>query len=89
MLISADGVRISAVHYADAAGEGVRETAFVVAHGFTGSWRLPRVLAVLEVLREYGGVIGFDFRGHGASGGSSTVGDREVLDLEAAVRWAR
>jgi pimeloyl-ACP methyl ester carboxylesterase len=34
-------------------------------------------------------VIGFDFRGHGASGGKSTVGDREIYDLEAAVAWAR
>ena len=31
----------------------------------------------------------FDFRGHGSSGGQSTVGDREVLDVDAAVRWAR
>ena len=31
------------------------------------------------------GVVSFDFRGHGRSGGASTVGDREVLDLEAAV----
>lgn len=31
----------------------------------------------------------FSFRGHGRSGGRSTVGDKEVLDLEAAVEWAR
>jgi pimeloyl-ACP methyl ester carboxylesterase len=34
-------------------------------------------------------VITFSFRGHGRSGGRSTVGDREVLDLAAAVAWAR
>lgn len=85
VLISADGVRISAVHHPDSA----RDLAFVVAHGFTGSWRRPRVAAVMEVLRAYGGVIGFDFRGHGASGGRTTMGDREVLDLDAAVAWAR
>jgi pimeloyl-ACP methyl ester carboxylesterase len=34
-------------------------------------------------------VVTFSFRGHGASGGRSTVGDREVLDLAAAVAWAR
>jgi pimeloyl-ACP methyl ester carboxylesterase len=33
-------------------------------------------------------VIIFSFRGHGGSGGRSTVGDREILDLDAAVRWA-
>lgn len=31
----------------------------------------------------------FSFRGHGKSDGRSTVGDREVLDLDAAVRWAQ
>lgn len=85
VLISADDVRISAVHHPDNA----RGLAFVVAHGFTGSWRRPRVAAVMEGLRVYGGVIGFDFRGHGASGGRTTMGDREVLDLDAAVLWAR
>jgi len=34
------------------------------------------------------GVVSFDFRGHGRSGGASTVGDLEVLDLRAAVDWA-
>ncbi|AOP50385.1 hypothetical protein SL103_32670 [Streptomyces lydicus] len=34
-------------------------------------------------------MITFSFRGHGRSGGRSTVGDREVLDLAAAVRRAR
>ncbi|MGO4419613.1 alpha/beta hydrolase family protein, partial [Streptomyces sp. MCAF7] len=34
-------------------------------------------------------VVTFSFRGHGRSAGRSTVGDREVLDLAAAVRWAR
>jgi len=33
--------------------------------------------------------VSFDFRGHGASGGSSTVGDAEVLDLDAAVAATR
>jgi fermentation-respiration switch protein FrsA (DUF1100 family) len=40
-------------------------------------------------LRPYGGVIAFDFRGHGLSHGRSTLGDLEVLDLHAAVEWAR
>jgi pimeloyl-ACP methyl ester carboxylesterase len=40
-------------------------------------------------LRAHAGVLGFDFRGHGGSTGHSTVGHREVLDLDAAVREAR
>ncbi|GGJ07740.1 alpha/beta hydrolase [Streptomyces lacrimifluminis] len=63
--------------------------AFVVAHGFTGDVDRPHVRRVAEAFAQYGAVVTFSFRGHGASGGRSTVGDREVLDLAAAVRWAR
>jgi pimeloyl-ACP methyl ester carboxylesterase len=62
---------------------------FVIAHGFTGDLDKPHVRRVAEVFARYGAVVTFSFRGHGASGGRSTVGDREVLDLAAAVAWAR
>ncbi|MGW5607342.1 alpha/beta hydrolase [Streptomyces sp. NPDC003753] len=65
------------------------DLAIVVAHGFTGDLERPHVRRVAGVLRQYGAVVTFSFRGHGASGGRSTVGDREVQDLAAAVRWAR
>ncbi|MGH3343964.1 MAG: alpha/beta hydrolase, partial [Carbonactinosporaceae bacterium] len=42
-----------------------------------------------EALGRLGGVVSFDFRGHGRSRGLSTLGALEVLDLDAAVRWAR
>lgn len=61
----------------------------MVAHGFTGHVDRPHVRRVARVLARYGAVVTFSFRGHGASGGRSTVGDREVLDLAAAVGWAR
>lgn len=61
----------------------------MVAHGFTGSWRRPALRRIASWLAAAGGVVSFDFRGHGRSGGVSTVGDREVLDLDAAVGWAR
>ncbi len=87
-LRTADGVSIDACH--DAAGDlSARSLAFIVAHGFTGSWRRPALRRVAQVLAATGGVVSFDFRGHGRSTGASTVGDREVLDLEAAVGWAR
>jgi pimeloyl-ACP methyl ester carboxylesterase len=35
------------------------------------------------------GVITFDFRGHGRSGGLSTLGDLEIMDLDVAVAYAR
>ncbi|MEU6380993.1 alpha/beta fold hydrolase [Streptomyces sp. NPDC046909] len=66
-----------------------RDLVFVVAHGFTGDADRPHVRRVAETFTQYGAVVTFSFRGHGASGGRSTVGDREVLDLAAAVEWAR
>ncbi|MFJ4683681.1 alpha/beta hydrolase [Streptomyces sp. NPDC091377] len=93
-LQAADGVRIDAVHER---GEVVYDTlmpssgrtVFVVAHGFTGDVDKPHVRRIARVFARYGAVVTFSFRGHGASGGRSTVGDREVLDLAAAVDWAR
>jgi pimeloyl-ACP methyl ester carboxylesterase len=61
----------------------------IVAHGFTGSITRAGVRAVMSGLSAYAGVVGFDFRGHGGSTGHSTVGHREVLDLDAAVAAAR
>ncbi|MEP6560094.1 MAG: alpha/beta fold hydrolase, partial [Nakamurella sp.] len=37
----------------------------------------------------HGGVLAADFRGHGRSGGRSSVGRDETLDLDAVVRQAR
>ncbi len=79
-----DGVRIDAGHLA-----GDHELCIVLAHGFTGHWRQPAVRRIAGVLNRVGGVIAIDLRGHGRSGGRSTVGDREVLDVDAAVRHAR
>ena len=91
LLITEDGVRIHAVHRPADAVPGVpaASLAVVVAHGFTGAVERPAVLRAAEVLARRAGVVTFSFRGHGRSGGRSTVGDREVQDLEAAVGWAR
>ncbi|MFI1359100.1 alpha/beta hydrolase [Streptomyces sp. NPDC020898] len=89
-----DGVTIDAVYEPggvvyDASAPSSEHLVFVVAHGFTGDADRPHVRRVAEAFAQYGAVLTFSFRGHGASGGRSTVGDREVLDLAAAVRWAR
>ncbi|HEU5158637.1 MAG TPA: alpha/beta fold hydrolase [Streptosporangiaceae bacterium] len=84
LLFAADGVRIDAGHFA-----GDRERCAVLAHGFTGAWRRPAIRRIAGLLNRYGGVLAIDFRGHGRSRGRSTVGDLEVLDLEAAVVHAR
>ncbi|MFI1621397.1 alpha/beta hydrolase family protein [Streptomyces lydicus] len=94
-LLTDDGVRIEAAHtprkaraHADPAAPPA-PSAIVLAHGFTGALDRPALLRATAALSQHADVITFSFRGHGRSGGRSTVGDREVLDLAAAVRWAR
>ncbi|WEH41058.1 alpha/beta fold hydrolase [Streptomyces sp. AM 2-1-1] len=94
-LLTDDGVPVEAVYEpctagAGSGGDGVGEqTAIVVAHGFTGALDRPAVRRAAGVFSQRAAVVTFSFRGHGKSGGKSTVGDREVLDLAAAVAWAR
>lgn len=91
-LTTDDGVTLAA-HHDPGPDSGDRPgpdaLGIVLAHGFTGSWRRPAVRRVASVLGEFGGVVSFDFRGHGRSGGHSTVGHQEVRDVTAAVGWAR
>ncbi|MFD7700040.1 alpha/beta hydrolase [Streptomyces caelestis] len=86
-LHTADGVAIDSVYEPGDSPSG--DLVFVIAHGFTGDADRPHVRRAARAFARYGGVVTFSFRGHGASGGRSTVGDREVLDLAAVVGWAR
>ncbi len=86
-LHTADGERLEAIHVDGP--EPVRDTVVVVAHGFTQSLERPGIRTIVAALARYAGVIAFDFRGHGRSTGQSTLGHREVLDLDAAVVAAR
>ncbi|MER6130461.1 alpha/beta fold hydrolase [Streptomyces sp. NPDC001815] len=89
-LRTADGVTIDAEHRPGTnASDTSGDLVIVVAHGFTGDLERPHVRRAATVFARYAAVIIFSFRGHGASGGHSTVGDREVLDLAAVVEWAR
>ncbi len=83
-LVTDDGVPIEVAHV-----PGDDGLAIIVAHGFTQSWSKPAMWRVATRLNKVGGVLGFDFRGHGRSGGLSTLGDREIRDLDVAVRYAR
>ncbi len=83
-LVTEDGVPIDAVHLA-----GDSSLAFVLAHGFTLSWQRPALWRVARRLNRCGGVVAFDFRGHGRSGGVSTLGDLEIKDLDVAIGYAR
>lgn len=88
ILTTVDGVAISATMDDPVAG-APRDRALIVAHGFTGHRRQPRVRTIVESLRRFGAVLSLDFRGHGTSEGLCTVGLAEVHDVAAAVGWAR
>ncbi|MFI8088241.1 alpha/beta hydrolase [Streptomyces sp. NPDC086080] len=88
-LRTADGVAIDSVYEPGTDSSSRSDLVFVIAHGFTGEADRPHVRRVARAFSRHGGVVTFSFRGHGASGGRSTVGDREVLDLAAVVGWAR
>jgi pimeloyl-ACP methyl ester carboxylesterase len=92
-LQAADGVAVSVRHDPPARGLPVAgepgSLAVVLGHGFTGTWRRPEVRAIARVLTGTAGVLSLDFRGHGASGGCTTLGRDEVLDVAATVARAR
>ena len=83
-LVTDDGVPIDAMHLPKDS-----DLAIVLAHGFTLSWQHGAVWKVANGLNRSAGVIAFDFRGHGRSGGLSTLGDRETRDLGVAIGYAR
>lgn len=102
-LVTQDGVPIDAVHLPLpgqpvpemlapellAAPLGQRDLALVIVHGFTMSWQRPMTWRLVQRFNQLAGVVTFDTRGHGRSGGLSTLGDKEIDDLDVAVRYAR
>src|SRR5580704_1797297 len=68
-LVTEDGVPIEALHLPHASSR----LAVVMAHGFTLSWQHPSVWRAASLLNRTFGVIIFDFRGHGRSGGLATL----------------
>jgi pimeloyl-ACP methyl ester carboxylesterase len=83
-LVTDDGVPIDAMHL-----PAETDLAIVLAHGFTLSWQHGAVWRVARRMNRTAGVVAFDFRGHGRSGGLSTLGDRETRDLAVAIGYAR
>ena len=86
-MLTSDGIPIEVEHRP--AQGGSSHLAIVLAHGFTGALERPAIRAAARNFSAIGGVVTFSFRGHGRSGGRSTVGDLEVLDLDAVIGWAR
>ena len=93
-LITGDGERIFATHWpalGAPAGRAGSEggLCFVFVHGFTQHHRTVKAATIIAGLREAGGVIGIDMRGHGRSSGVSVLAKDEIHDVDAAVAWAR
>jgi alpha-beta hydrolase superfamily lysophospholipase len=81
-----DGVALAARSWPAA---GTPRGTVVLVHGFAASKDDPQVVHVAEVLASAGyAVLACDGRGHGASGGTCTLGDLERHDVAAVTEWA-
>jgi pimeloyl-ACP methyl ester carboxylesterase len=85
-LVTRDGVSLSAAFDAPTAGRA--DLAFLMVHGFTGSWARADNRRIAAAFTGRGGVVSVDLRGHGRSAGRSTIGDAEVRDVDAAIEYA-
>lgn len=90
-LTTRDGVRLVADHIPAPPSTGAedRGSAVLLLHGFGAHRRKPAYVLLGERLAQETAVLVPDLRGHGASGGRSTLGDREVHDVRACVAWLR
>ncbi|MGH9136870.1 MAG: alpha/beta hydrolase [Acidimicrobiales bacterium] len=83
-----DGIRLAAAVWP--APTVQPPAAVVLTHGLSISKDHASVLAHASGLTEAGfGVVTYDGRGHGASGGVCTLGTEETYDVAAAVSFAR
>ncbi len=80
-----DGVKIAGVHLSPRKSE----TLLIYVHGFMSGKNHRRVPDFVEACSTFTDVMAIDLRGHGDSEGGSTMSDREVLDVEATVAYAR
>jgi uncharacterized protein len=87
--ITRDGVELRGVYLHANASAGRPRTLLIYCHGFLSGKNYAAVKHWVELLADELDIITFDFRGHGESGGATTLGDREGLDLAAIVRYAR
>ena len=85
-LRTADGIRLSATLTPARCGA---KLAIVLVPGFSGWSKKPGVARAAAVFAEHADVLQVDLRGHGESDGRTTLADREVFDVDAAVEYAR
>lgn len=85
LLTTDDGVSIVAAHLL---GPPDAIATVVLVHGFSQSSRMPRIHTFAHQLARRVHVIVPDLRGHGESGGACSMGEKEPLDVKAAVEAA-
>jgi alpha-beta hydrolase superfamily lysophospholipase len=86
-ITTSDGVRLSVRTWKPA---GPARAHVVLVHGFSASTADRKVLAVAGELTSAGfDVFAYDSRGHGRSGGATTLGNLERHDVAAAVEAVR
>src|SRR3954471_138560 len=92
-LRTVDGEELAALHLPAAApGPVGPTTAVVLAPGFSGWSERPAVRRLAAELHRCAPTLGLllvDLRGHGRSSGLTTLGAREVFDVDAGVLAAR
>lgn len=85
-LCTEDDIVLTADYYARVSAG----PSYLLGHGFTGSIARPEVQAVaMHLLERDNCVLALNFRGHGTSGGASSVGADEVADIAAGLAWLR
>lgn len=84
-LVASDGTRLVGTYLPAAGGPA----AVLLLHGFGAHRRKPAYARLADGLSDHLPVLALDLRGHGDSRGWSTLGDREVEDVAAGLRWLR
>ncbi|MBI4671675.1 MAG: alpha/beta fold hydrolase [Chloroflexi bacterium] len=83
-VVTRDGVQVRGVHLNDD-----HATLLIYCHGFLSGKNYLHIQRWAELLADDMDVITFDFRGHGESGGATTLGENELLDLDAVAQYAQ
>ncbi|MBQ3640320.1 alpha/beta fold hydrolase [bacterium] len=83
-LITKDRVEIAINHY-----NREKDEVVVIAPGWCMTKDSNAFSQISEMFAKHFDVISFDFRGHGESGGFYTFSAKEIIDLDAVIRYSR